>query len=92
AVEHGDKHTVFAQPLHPYTRALMSATPAIRPEQRRIKIKLSGDLPSPLNPPAGCSFHTRCPFAAEQCKQEVPRLRLLAGRLVACHRVEEINS
>ncbi|MGL4575177.1 MAG: peptide ABC transporter ATP-binding protein [Burkholderiaceae bacterium] len=92
AVEHGDKRTVFAQPLHPYTRALMSATPAIKPERRRIKIKLAGDLPSPLNPPAGCSFHTRCPFAVERCKQEVPLLKPLQGRLVACHRVEEIDS
>jgi dipeptide transport system ATP-binding protein len=92
AVEHGDRRAVFAQPLHPYTRALMSATPAIKPEQRRIKIKLAGDLPSPLNPPAGCSFHTRCPFAVDRCKQEVPLLRPLEGRLVACHRVEEVSS
>ncbi|WP_281284966.1 peptide ABC transporter ATP-binding protein [Chitinolyticbacter meiyuanensis] len=89
-VEYGDKAAVFARPLHPYTRALMSATPAIHKEDRQIKLKLVGELPSPLNPPTGCAFHTRCPFAAERCRAEAPPLRPFEGRLVACHRVEEI--
>ncbi|MFC4160944.1 peptide ABC transporter ATP-binding protein [Chitinimonas lacunae] len=91
AVEYGDKAKIYARPLHPYTQALMSATPAIRPEDRRIKIKIQGELPSPLNPPTGCAFHKRCPYAVERCSQEVPLLRQIDGRLVACHRVEEIN-
>lgn len=91
AVEYGDKTRIFAQPLHPYTRTLMSATPAIRPEDRRIKIKVQGELPSPLNPPSGCTFHKRCPYAAARCIEEVPVLRELDGRQVACHRVEEIT-
>jgi len=92
AVEYGEKSTIYARPLHPYTQALMSATPAIREEDRRIKIKITGELPSPLNPPSGCSFHKRCPYAVERCKQEVPQLREIDGRQVACHRVEEINA
>ncbi|KAF0814783.1 Glutathione import ATP-binding protein GsiA [Andreprevotia sp. IGB-42] len=91
-VEYGSKTAVFAQPLHPYTRALMSATPAIHKQDRQIKVKLVGELPSPLNPPSGCAFHTRCPYAVEHCKTEVPLLRPIDGRLVACHRVEEITS
>ncbi|WP_373973977.1 ABC transporter ATP-binding protein [Chitinibacter sp. SCUT-21] len=89
-VEYGDKATIFAQPLHPYTRALMSATPAIRQEDRRAKIKLTGELPSPLNPPTGCAFSTRCPYANERCKAEVPQLRPLANRMIACHHIETI--
>jgi dipeptide transport system ATP-binding protein len=92
AVEQGDVRTIFAQPLHPYTRALMSATPAIRAADRRTKIKLVGELPTPLNVPVGCSFHTRCPFAQERCKQDAPQLRPLAGRMVACHRLEELET
>ncbi|GAB3264143.1 peptide ABC transporter ATP-binding protein [Chitinimonas naiadis] len=91
AVEYGEKSVIYAKPLHPYTQALMSATPAIREEDRRIKIKITGELPSPLNPPSGCTFHKRCPYAVERCKQEVPVLRPVDGREVACHRVEEIN-
>lgn len=90
-VEYGAKDTIFSRPLHPYTRALMSATPAIRAEDRREKVKLTGELPSPLNPPTGCTFNTRCPFANAACKTQVPALRAVDGRLIACHRVEEIN-
>ncbi|QZA77350.1 ABC transporter ATP-binding protein [Deefgea tanakiae] len=91
-VEYGPKQIIFEAPLHPYTRALMSATPAIRAENRREKIKLVGELPSPINPPAGCTFHTRCPYASEQCKSEVPQLRMYSSRMIACHRLEEIES
>jgi dipeptide transport system ATP-binding protein len=90
-VEHGPKDVLFDRPLHPYTRALMSATPAIRAEDRGSKVKLLGELPSPLNPPSGCAFNTRCPFATDHCRTEVPKLRPIEGRLVACHRVEEIT-
>ncbi|MBE9607743.1 peptide ABC transporter ATP-binding protein [Chitinilyticum piscinae] len=91
-VETGPKSVIFAQPLHPYTRALMSATPAIHHKDRQAKIKLVGELPSPLNPPAGCAFSTRCPYAAERCRSEVPQLRELSGRQIACHRIEEISA
>ncbi|WP_348943658.1 peptide ABC transporter ATP-binding protein [Chitinibacter sp. FCG-7] len=89
-VEYGDKKTIFEQPLHPYTRALMSATPAIRQEDRRAKMKLTGELPSPLNPPTGCAFSTRCPYADSRCRAEVPPLRPLANRMIACHHIESI--
>ncbi|MDN0081519.1 peptide ABC transporter ATP-binding protein [Crenobacter sp. SG2305] len=91
AVEVGSKTALYAKPLHPYTQALLSATPSIHPEDRKTKIKIVGELPSPLNPPTGCAFHKRCPHAVERCKQEVPELRPIGGRQVACHRAEEIN-
>ncbi|MDF0606971.1 ABC transporter ATP-binding protein [Neisseriaceae bacterium TC5R-5] len=91
AVEVGTKKTVYKQPLHPYTQALLSATPSIHPERRHIKIKIEGELPSPLHPPSGCAFHKRCPYAVERCQREEPQLRELAQRQVACHQVEEIN-
>ena len=91
AVEVGEKNRVYERPLHPYTQALLSATPSIHPEQRRIKIKIEGELPSPLKPPSGCAFHKRCPHAQERCMQEVPELRELDQRMIACHRAEEIN-
>ncbi|MEJ2769652.1 peptide ABC transporter ATP-binding protein [Mycetohabitans sp. B46] len=90
--ERGSKATIFARPRHPYTRALMSATPAIFESERRIKIKLEGELPSPLNPPRGCTFHQRCPYRIERCVTEEPRLRDVDGRQVACHRAEEMNA
>jgi dipeptide transport system ATP-binding protein len=89
--ELGDKKTIFAKPRHPYTRALMSATPAIFESDRRIRIKLQGELPSPLNPPSGCAFHQRCPYAIERCRIEEPRLREVDSRLVSCHRAEEVG-
>jgi dipeptide transport system ATP-binding protein len=90
-VETGAKDTIYSKPLHPYTQALLSATPSIHTENRRIKIKIQGELPSPLKPPTGCSFHKRCPFAVERCATEVPVLRELDQRQVACHRAEDIN-
>ena len=91
AVEHGDKAAVFGRPLHPYTRALLASTPRIDPAQRQQKIMLPGELPSPLAPPPGCAFNTRCPHAVERCRIEMPMLAPFAGRLVACHRVAEIS-
>ena len=90
-VELGAKGTLFERPLHPYTRSLMSATPSLDASKRQIQIKLQGELPSPLNLPSGCTFHQRCPYAAEICRHEVPQLRQVSERLVACHRVEEID-
>ncbi|KPC49295.1 peptide ABC transporter ATP-binding protein [Amantichitinum ursilacus] len=92
AVEYGTRQAIFEQPLHPYTRALMQATPAIRAENRKTRNRLQGELPSPINPPSGCTFHTRCPYANDHCRAVVPELRPIAGRLVSCHRVEEILS
>ncbi|CAB3780208.1 putative D,D-dipeptide transport ATP-binding protein DdpF [Paraburkholderia caffeinitolerans] len=89
--ELGDKHTVIGRPRHPYTRSLLSATPAIFEADRRVKIKLEGELPSPLNPPSGCTFHQRCPYAVERCRKEVPVLREVDGRQVSCHRAEEVG-
>ncbi|WP_233865109.1 peptide ABC transporter ATP-binding protein [Paraburkholderia adhaesiva] len=89
--ELGDKKTVIERPRHPYTRSLLSATPAIFESDRRVKIKLEGELPSPLNPPSGCTFHQRCPYAIERCRKEVPVLREVDGRQVSCHRAEEVG-
>ncbi|HET7795993.1 MAG TPA: peptide ABC transporter ATP-binding protein [Rhizobacter sp.] len=89
-VEFAPKAKLFAQPLHPYTRALLSATPSIDPARRAHKIRIVGELPSPLNPPSGCSFHKRCPYAQPRCSEEVPQLRVVDGREVACHYAEEI--
>ena len=89
--ELGDKKTIYARPRHPYTRALMSATPALFEEDRTIKIKLQGEMPSPLNPPSGCTFHQRCPYAIERCRKEEPLLRFVDGRQVSCHRAEEVG-
>ncbi|HXZ07011.1 MAG TPA: dipeptide ABC transporter ATP-binding protein, partial [Paraburkholderia sp.] len=90
-VELGDKKTIFGRPRHPYTRALMSATPSIFEADRRIQIKLQGEMPSPLNPPSGCTFHQRCPYAIDRCKTEEPKLREVDGRQVSCHRAEEVG-
>jgi len=88
AVEMGDKRRIYARPLHPYTQALMSATPAIRPADRRSRIKIQGELPSPLNPPSGCAFHKRCPLAKAVCAEAAPLLRIVDGRQVACHALD----
>jgi peptide/nickel transport system ATP-binding protein/oligopeptide transport system ATP-binding protein len=85
-VETADKDTLFRRPLHPYTEALLSAVPIPDPKIKRRKRVLQGDVPSPLNPPPGCAFHTRCPYVMERCKQETPGLTEVAsGNLVACH-------
>jgi dipeptide transport system ATP-binding protein len=90
AVEQGEKKVIFAQPLHPYTQALLASTPGIvGTGASKKRIVLTGELPSPLNPPSGCVFSTRCPHVTAQCTSERPVLRELAGRQVACHLAEQ---
>ena len=85
-VELADRATLFARSHHPYTRALLSAVPVPDPTAKRDRIILTGDVPSPINPPSGCRFHTRCPFAFDRCKTEEPALREVApGQVSACH-------
>jgi oligopeptide/dipeptide ABC transporter ATP-binding protein len=85
-VEYADKVTIFTKAAHPYTEALLSAVPVPDPKIRRKKMVLQGDVPSPVNPPSGCHFHTRCPYAVDRCKVETPALREIAPRqFVACH-------
>jgi oligopeptide/dipeptide ABC transporter ATP-binding protein len=85
-VEYTDKTTLFTRPLHPYTESLLLAVPVPDPRVKRQKRPLQGDVPSPINPPPGCHFHTRCPYAVERCRVESPALReVKPGQLVACH-------
>lgn len=84
-VEMGPKEAIFAGPLHPYTQALMSATPMADPDRKRDRIILQGELPSPFDPPTGCAFHPRCPMAIDRCGREEPKLASKAARDVACH-------
>ncbi|MBI6919976.1 MULTISPECIES: peptide ABC transporter ATP-binding protein [Pseudomonas] len=88
-VEMGPKEDIYEKPLHPYTQALLSATPAIHPDPLKPKIRIAGELPNPLNPPDGCAFHKRCPHATERCAKEVPALRQVSTRQVACHYAEQ---
>ncbi len=89
-VEQGDKNQIFDKPLHPYTVALMAATPHVDKERRIGRIRLSGELPSPLDPPPGCPFHQRCRYMTEQCRMERPKLRMLENRQIACHHAERL--
>ena len=85
-VEIADKQSMFKSPQHPYAQALIAAAPVPDPRARRERIVLEGDVPSPLNPPTGCRFHTRCPFVTDRCRSEEPALKPRAdGHLVACH-------
>lgn len=85
-VERGAAEEIFANPLHPYTRALLSANPASDPDANTAeRIELQGEIPGLLNRPSGCEFHTRCPFAREKCRSEPPPPREHGGRVVACH-------
>ena len=85
AVEQGPKSRIFARPLHPYTQALLASTPGLSSQ----RIVLKGELPSPLDPPSGCVFSTRCPHVQPRCREERPALRALDERLVACHYAEQ---
>jgi oligopeptide/dipeptide ABC transporter ATP-binding protein len=90
-VELASKDALFADPRHPYTRTLLSAIPRPDPHRDRNRVVAGGDVPSPMNPPAGCRFHTRCIFAIERCRVEPPELApWRAGHLTACHRAAEL--
>ncbi len=85
-IESGDAEAIYQQPLHPYTQALLRAAPGMDPTRRIATVSLAGELPSPLSPPTGCRFHTRCPYVTDRCRREHPSLRTKpSGQLVACH-------
>ncbi|WP_136808857.1 ABC transporter ATP-binding protein [Desulfosediminicola flagellatus] len=84
-VESGSRDTVFENPKHPYTQALLSATPVADPFKEKKRIVLKGELPSPMNPPSGCTFHPRCPVVTDVCPKEVPLIRPVGESMVACH-------
>lgn len=90
-VEHGTREQVFARPSHPYTQSLLAAAPVADPvvQRTRPRVVLGDDLPSAIDPPSGCRFHTRCPVAVQRCATEVPVLRDLGGHTVACHLVAD---
>ena len=88
-VEKGTKEQIFTHPRHPYTQALLSATPRLNPDDRRERIKLTGELPSPLNPPPGCAFNARCSRRFGPCTQLQPQLKDYGGQLVACFAVDQ---
>ena len=91
-VEFGEKRDIFANPLHPYTKALFSAIPQPNPDIKMNRIVLRGDIPSPTNPPKGCRFHTRCPHATEKCKHVTPAYREYEpGHFAACHLLQKDN-
>ena len=89
AVELGASAALFAEPLHPYTRALLSATPVADPLAKKERIILKGELPSPFAPPSGCSFHPRCPLVIARCREAFPPTERISGRDVACYRASE---
>ena len=88
-VETATSEELYSNPLHPYTKALLSAIPTMEPKKHRERIVLEGDVPSPINPPSGCRFHPRCPLAREVCKHVAPRQLDFDGHLVRCHAVEK---
>ncbi|GGB31990.1 dipeptide ABC transporter ATP-binding protein [Virgibacillus dakarensis] len=89
-VEIADKTELYKNPQHPYTKSLLSAVPIPNPKLKRERIVLKGDIPSPANPPNGCTFHTRCPFAMEICKKSVPEFtKIGVGHYAACHLINE---
>ena len=90
-VEFGKTEDLFARPRHPYTEALLSAVPVADPKIEIERIRLKGEIPNPANPPSGCYFHERCSYCLQKCADEVPPLQRIDGRLVACHRAEELR-
>jgi oligopeptide/dipeptide ABC transporter ATP-binding protein len=91
-VEIAAKDVLYSAPKHPYTRALLAAAPVPKPGARSDRAILSGDVPSPMKPPPGCTFHTRCPFATDICRSQSPVLRPFPdGAQVACHHVETLG-
>ena len=96
AVEKASKEALFFEPMHPYTQALLSATPRLNPENKREKITLTGELPSPLNPPKGCAFHARCQYALEECGESQPEIKTYLDSKglpheVACFKLDEVG-
>ena len=87
-VEYGSREEIFANPRHPYTRALLAATPVADPSRQRERMRLEGELPSPINPPPGCAFHPRCPLAFDRCRIERPEMEEKGGVQVACFAVD----
>jgi dipeptide transport system ATP-binding protein len=87
-VEYGPRDEIFGHPRHPYTRALLAATPVADPARARPKVPLKGELPSPIYPPTGCAFHPRCPLAFEPCPVNRPELERKGGVKVACFAVD----
>ena len=91
-VEVGNKESLYTSPLHPYTQALLSAVPIPDPTAKKERVILEGNIPSPLNPPKGCKFHTRCPKAMECCKTEAPKkYQVSEDHYVYCHLYDEGN-
>jgi oligopeptide/dipeptide ABC transporter ATP-binding protein len=91
-IELTDRTSLFTTPLHPYTEALLSAVPLPDPDAERKRVVLTGDVPSPINPPSGCRFHTRCPYAELRCRIEEPAMReVRPGHHVACHLREPVE-
>ena len=90
AVEKGPSDAVFRSPAHPYTQALLASTPAVDPSRRGRHTAIAGEPPSPIDPPPGCAFHNRCPYATPECREKRPALREFNQRLVACHHAEAI--
>jgi dipeptide transport system ATP-binding protein len=88
--EYGKSELIFTRPRHPYTQALLASTPHLNTANRKQRVILTGELPSPLAPPSGCVFHTRCPFATSQCAKQVPETVEFDGRLTSCLRAAEI--
>ncbi len=91
-VESGPGEEIYRNPQHPYTKSLMSAIPVPDPHNKTEKQLLTGDVPSPINPPSGCTFHSRCPLVSDQCKHDVPQLQSVkAGHLASCHQLEQTS-
>lgn len=88
--EYGQSEQIFSRPRHPYTQALLASTPHLKAQNRKQRVILSGELPSPLSPPSGCVFHTRCPFATSRCAEQIPETEGFDGRLTSCLRAAEI--